>query len=33
MVIGPVEHKANIRLRNMDVFESYIDATDSDYDN
>ena len=32
MVIGPVEHKRNIRIRNMDDFESYINAIDIDYD-
>ena len=31
MVIGPVEHKANIRFRNMDDFESYINAKDNVY--
>ena len=32
MVIGPVEHKTNFRFRNMDVFQSYINAIDVDYD-
>ena len=32
MIIGPVEHKTNIRFRNMDDFESYIKAIDTDYD-
>ena len=32
MVIGPVEDKTNIRFRNMDDFETYIDAIDVDYD-
>ena len=32
MVIGPVEHKTNIRLKNMDHFEHYINAIDNDYD-
>ena len=30
MIIGAVEHKTNIRFRNMDVFESYINAKDVD---
>ena len=32
MIIGPVEHKANIRFKNMDDFERYINAIDIDYD-
>ena len=32
MVIRPVEHKTNIRFRNLDNFESYINAKDVDYD-
>ena len=32
MVIGPIEHKTNIRLKNMEDFESYINAIDIDYD-
>ena len=32
MIIGPIEHKTNIRLKNMDDFESYINAIDVDYD-
>ena len=32
MFIGPVEHKTNIRYKNMDDFERYIDAIDVDYD-
>ena len=32
MVIGPIEHKTNIRFKNMDDFESYINAIDIDYD-
>ena len=32
MVIGPVEHKTNIRFKNMDDFERYINAIDIDYD-
>ena len=32
MTIGPVEHKTNIRFKNMDDFENYINAIDVDYD-
>ena len=32
-IYGPVEHKTNIRYKNMDDFESYINAIDIDYDN
>ena len=32
MVIAPVKHKTKIRFRNMDDFESYINAIDVDYD-
>ena len=32
MIIGPVEHKTNIRFKNMDDFENYIKAIDVDYD-
>ena len=32
MIIGPMEHKTNIRFENMDVFERYINAIDVDYD-
>ena len=32
MVIGLIEHKTNIRFKNMDDFERYIDAIDVDYD-
>ena len=32
MVIGSIEHKTNIRFKNMDDFESYINAIDVDYD-
>ena len=32
MIIGPVEHKTNIRFTNMDDFERYINAIDIDYD-
>ena len=32
MIIGPVEHKTNIRFKNNDDFERYINAIDIDYD-
>ena len=32
MIIGPTEHKTNIRFKNLDDFESYINAIDVDYD-
>ena len=32
MVIGPVERKTNIRFKNMDDFESYVNAIVVDYD-
>ena len=32
MVIGPVEHKTNNRFKNMDDFESYMNAIDFLYD-
>ena len=32
MITGPVEHKTNIRFKNMDDFERYINAIDVDYD-
>ena len=32
MIIGPVEHKTNIRFKSMDDFERYINAIDIDYD-
>ena len=32
MVTGHVEHKTNFTFRNMDDFESYINAIDFDYD-
>ena len=32
MIVGPVEHKTNIRFKNMDDFERYINAIDIDYD-
>ena len=32
MFTGPTEHKTNIRFKNMDDFESYINAIDLDYD-
>ena len=31
-IIGPVEHKTNIRFKNMHDFESYINAIVIDYD-
>ena len=31
MIIGPFEHKTNIRYKNMDDFETYINAIDVDY--
>ena len=30
MIIGPIEHKTNIRFQNMDDFERYINALDVD---
>ena len=32
MIIGPIEHKTNSRLKNMDDFERYINAIGIDYD-
>ena len=32
MIIGPVEYKTNIRFKNMDDSERYINAIDVDYD-
>ena len=32
LIIGPVEHKTNVRLKNMDDFERYIIAIDVDND-
>ena len=32
MIIGPVEHKTNIRFKNIYDFERYINAIDIDYD-
>ena len=32
MILGHTEHKINIGFKNMDDFESYIDAIDIDYD-
>ena len=32
MLVGPIEHKTNIRFKNMHDFESLINANDSDYD-
>ena len=31
-IIGPIEYKTNIRFKNMDDFERYINAIDVDYD-
>ena len=31
MIIGPTKHKTNIRFKNMDDFERYINAIDVDY--
>ena len=30
-IIGPTEHKTNIRSKNMDDFQNYINAIDIDY--
>ena len=32
MIIGPIEHKTNIRFKNMDDFEGYMNAIDIDFD-
>ena len=32
MNVGPIEHKTNIRFKNMNDFENYINAIDIDYD-
>ena len=32
MVIGPIEPKTNIKFKNMDDFEKYINAINVDYD-
>ena len=32
MIIGPIEHKTNIRFKKMDDFENYINAIDVDND-
>ena len=32
MIIGPIEHKTNIRFENMDDFETFIDAIGVHYD-
>ena len=32
MIVGPIEHKTSFRFKNMDDFESYINAIDIDYD-
>ena len=31
-IIGPIEHETKIMFKKMDDFESYINATDKDYD-
>ena len=31
MIIGPIEHKTNIRFKNKDDFENYINAIDIEY--
>ena len=32
MIIGPINHKTNIRFKNMDDFQRNINAIDNDYD-
>ena len=32
MIIGPIEHETNIRFKNMDDSENYINTIDVDYD-
>ena len=32
MIIGPIKHKTNIRFKNMDDFEKYINTIGVDYD-
>ena len=32
IIIGPIEHKTNMKFKKMDDFESYINAIDVDYD-
>ena len=32
MIIGSVKHKTNVRFKNMNDFENYINAIDIDYD-
>ena len=32
MLIGPIEQKTNVRYKNLDDFESFINAIDTDYD-
>ena len=32
LITGTLEHETNVSFRNMDEFESYINATDFDYD-
>ena len=31
-LIGHIEHETNVRFKNMDDFESYLNATDNEYD-
>ena len=31
-IVGAIEHKTNMRFKNLDDFENYINATDVDYD-
>ena len=31
MIIGPIEHKTNVRFKNLDDFESSIITRDFDY--
>ena len=33
MIIGPVEHNTNIRVKKMDDFQIFLNAIDIDYDN
>ena len=32
MIIGPIEHKTNIRFKNIKDFEKYLNAKNIDYD-
>ena len=32
LIFGPIEHKRNIKFKNMDDFGSYINEIDVDYD-